>query len=132
MFVHVSDRALASHVSTQYNRYDGDRAPLGGNQATAYLPDVPFESPSTDLTSTMGPLPSSRIMCLSCHRAHASSSPAAGRWDFDVQTLGEDGVASGSYPIPNPYVDASQRRLCWKCHSGGLDGDVTIPQPTLP
>jgi len=131
-FVHVSDRALASHVSAQYNRYDGDRDPLGGNQATAYLPDVPFEDPSNDPGSTTGPSPSSRVMCLSCHRAHASSSPAAGRWDLNVQTLGLDGVASGSYPIPNPYGDASQRRLCWKCHSGGLDGDPTIPQPTLP
>ncbi len=58
-------------------------------------------------------------MCLSCHRAHASSAPAAGRWDFNVALLDEDGLVSGSYPIPNPYLDPDQGTLCSKCHEGG-------------
>ena len=55
-------------------------------------------------------------MCLSCHRAHASSAPAAGRWDFNVTFLHEDGAESGSWTIPDPYGDLSQRSLCNKCH----------------
>ena len=58
-------------------------------------------------------------MCASCHRAHASSAVSAGRWDFSVTFLFEDGDESGSYEIPNPYpaVGNSQRSLCNKCHA---------------
>ena len=52
---------------------------------------------------------------MTCHRAHATSAPDAGRWDFSVTFLIEDGDESGSYEIPNPYTD-NQRSLCNKCH----------------
>ena len=55
-------------------------------------------------------------MCLTCHRAHASSGPNAGRWDFNITFLSEDGLESGSYPLPDPYADPAQRSLCNKCH----------------
>ena len=63
----------------------------------------------------------SRMMCLSCHRAHASSAPYAGRWDFNIQTWADEGMLSGSYPIPNPYpiVGPDQGQLCEKCHGTG-------------
>ncbi len=32
------------------------------------------------------------VLCLTCHRAHATSSPDAGRWDFNVTLLFEDGL----------------------------------------
>jgi hypothetical protein len=67
------------------------------------------------------------VMCLSCHRAHATSAPGAGRWDFNVSLLAEDGVESGSYPIPDPYMSASQGTLCTKCHEGGPPSS----EPTL-
>jgi hypothetical protein len=128
---HPTNRALGNEVSAQYNRYDGDDNPIGGSQATSYLPEVPFEDPLVTTTSTSGPTPSSRISCLSCHRAHGSSSPAAGRWDFNVAELGQDGMVSGSYAIPNPYSSPSQGPLCNKCHAGGASGadGVTFPQP---
>ena len=53
---------------------------------------------------------------MTCHRAHASSAPASGRWDWNTRTLGNDGANSGSWPIPNPYVDPAQRSLCLQCH----------------
>lgn len=28
----------------------------------------------------------------------------------------QDGVESGSFPIPNPYSNPAQRSLCNKCH----------------
>ena len=46
---------------------------------------------------------------------NASSAPDAGRWDFRVTFLANDGTGSGSYALPNPF-DESQRSLCNKCH----------------
>ena len=75
---------------------------------------------------------------MSCHRAHATSAPNAGRWDFNVLGMAADGVNSGSYKIPNPY-DGGQRSLCNKCHSkdefdaaGGLhSGSVEFRRSSL-
>jgi hypothetical protein len=116
---HPTDGPLLADQINQYNLYNGTADPFGGSAATAYLAAVPFEDPSVTNTSSGGPSASSRLMCLSCHRAHASSAPHAGRWDFNVETLGQDGVISGSYPIPNPYGDPSQEPLCFKCHENG-------------
>ncbi len=115
-FEHPIDRALGSETRDHYNFYNGDDDPTGGTTATAYLPEVPFEDRSVTPGSTSGPGPSARILCLSCHRAHASSAPSSGRWDFNVTLLVDDGLQSGSYPIPDPYGSASQGPLCHKCH----------------
>lgn len=115
-FDHPADRALGYHYNT-YNAYDGPLNPEGGSYAIAYLPEVPFEDPAVTVDGTTGPgSGSSRINCMSCHRAHATSAPAALRWDPNVLHLGDDGVASFSYPIPNPYGDPEQLSLCVKCH----------------
>jgi len=121
-FRHRVDLTFSNRSATQYNVYNGTLDPLGGSAATAYLAEIPFADPTTTTTSTVGPTMSSRVMCLSCHRAHASSAPAAGRWDFNIDTLGQDGVVSGSYTLPNPYGDPDQEPLCRKCHSGGQGG----------
>jgi len=118
-FTHTSDMAFGNAQTTIYNRYNGNADPKGGSQATAYLKDVPFENPGQSVTSTEGPPMGSRIMCLTCHRAHASSAPAATRWDMRVGKLDDDGVVSGSYPIPNPYPGELQGSLCRKCHPKG-------------
>ncbi len=115
-FKHPIDRALGSKTRDHYNFYNGDDDPTGGTTATAYLPEVPFEDRTVTIGSTSGPGPSARIQCLSCHRAHASSAPSSGRWDFNVTLLSDDGLQSGSYPIPDPYGSASQGPLCHKCH----------------
>jgi len=118
-FEHPIDEPLGSGQRSQYDQYDGVNNPTGGSSATAYLPEVPFEDPAAATNSTAGPTAVSRVSCVTCHRAHATSAPAAGRWDFNVSTLGADGVESGSWPIPNPYGDPAQPALCWKCHVGG-------------
>ncbi|MBD3162073.1 MAG: hypothetical protein GF346_07235 [Candidatus Eisenbacteria bacterium] len=116
-FHHPTDRAFGRRLATQYNFYDGTDDPGGGDPATAYLPEVPFEDSGADVHSTQGAETTSRLHCLSCHRAHATSAPHAGRWDFNVKLLAEDGVVSGSYPIPDPYDSPNQKQLCQKCHS---------------
>ena len=103
-------------ILNRYNEYNGTADPGGGSPAAAYLAAVPFEDLSVTTSFTTGPKASSKVMCLSCHRAHASSAPHAGRWDFNVTKLSEDGVVSGSYALPNPYLDPNQGPLCEKCH----------------
>ena len=119
---HPTDEILDVDRRDTYNRYNGTGDPAGGMATTAYLPEVPFEDLSATTTSTAGPGGGARIMCLTCHRAHASSAPSAGRWDFNVAVLGQDGIASGSYPIPNPYSDPAQAQLCRKCHPWDFGG----------
>ena len=127
-FQHPVDVPLGAAVSQRYNEYQGDASPGGGGRPTAYLAEVPFEDPTGDVSSTEGPGPRSRVMCLSCHRAHGSSAPSAGRWDFGVALLADDGRESGSHRIPNPYGDPGQGPLCQKCHAGTPD---RLAPPTL-
>jgi len=119
-FEHPVDENLNRRTIRNYHRYNGTADPFGGNAATAYLAAVPFEDPAVTVSSTAGPGAASSVMCLSCHRAHATSAPQAGRWDFNVEFLDTDGAVSGSYPIPNPYLDPAQESLCQKCHGIGV------------
>lgn len=123
-FRHSTDVPFKQGHVFRYNAYNGTLDPSGGNQASAYLPEVSFEDPLNAINFTAGPTTGSRVTCLSCHRAHASSGPRSGRWDFNVDALGQDGVVSGSYVLPNPYPDPGQERLCLKCHK-------TVPGPGL-
>jgi len=114
--IHPSGSAIGGTIANAYNLYNGSEDVTGGEQATAYLAAVPFEDPANTTDSTEGPSPTSKVMCLTCHRAHASSAADAGRWDFSVTFLHEDGLESGSYAIPDPYESQNQRSLCNKCH----------------
>jgi cytochrome c553 len=124
--IHPSGVALGG-IATTYNLYNGTSDPYGGSQATAYLAAVPFEDLAVTLNSTAGPTATSKVTCMTCHRAHATSAQNAGRWDFNVTYLDDDGVASGSYAIPNPYNDPSQRSLCNKCHLKDLNDELVTP-----
>jgi hypothetical protein len=91
-----------------------------GTGTDVYIWQVPFEDPDfteADVTSWDGATSNSKVACVSCHFAHASSALDSGRWDFQVTFLHEDGENSGSYVLPNPYDDLNQRSLCNKCHS---------------
>ncbi len=121
-----------------YNSYlrSGDFTGLG---ATAYLQFVPFERGTINLqqldpNSTQGPDATANVMCLSCHRAHASAFPNIGRWDFTANLLVDshpatgDVGASGSDPYYSYYgrdiatdFGAGQGQFCEKCHG------VTLP-----
>jgi hypothetical protein len=112
---------MSSEVTGNYGRYNGTADYATGSVGTSYLAAVPFEDPGMTTTSTGGPTAISQVSCISCHRAHATSAPDAGRWDFNVTYLAKDGVTSLTYAIPNPYPDLDplvpvQRSLCNKCH----------------
>lgn len=115
-FQHKIQGSLGTNVANRYNVYNGTQSPTGGNPATAYLAEVPFEDINMTTSYTGGAATLSEIACMTCHRAHATSSPHAGRWDFNVDYLQDDGIVSASYPIPIPYTNTNQRPLCEKCH----------------
>ncbi len=124
---------LDGEISGNYNMYVAT-GNLTGVAATSYLALVPFERGTADRTaldptSTVGPNSASNVMCLTCHRAHASAFPNSGRWDFAAGLLVESHPMSTDGGIDDDDVSASyygrtiatdfgpgQRSLCNKCH----------------
>jgi len=115
--------------SVHYQYYNGTTQYETGDPATSYVAAVAFEDPDMTISTTSGPGNSSKVSCISCHRAHATSAPDAGRWDFNVQFLALDGIASGSLPIPNPWPasGAEQRSACNKCHVKDMHSEGANP-----
>jgi hypothetical protein len=129
-----SGAKLNADIAKNYNSYvkTGD---FSGSQASAYLALVPFEVGISDVvllnpSSSSGPgLGNANVMCLTCHRAHASAFRHIGRWDFEASFIADshphfgDGGASGNDVINSYYgrdmtveFGETQRQLCNKCH----------------
>ena len=127
--------AILNGESSNYNSYvaTGD---FTGTQATSFLQFVQFER-GTDVradlaaavTSTQGPDASANVLCLTCHRAHASAFNNAGRWDFETDFLAHSTpsatnlAALGAPPNAHYYgrsiateFGEYQRSFCNKCH----------------
>jgi len=126
---------LSTGRANNYNAYvaTGDYT---GLQATSYTALVPFERQETnkvvllaDTTSTAGPDTSDNVMCLTCHRAHATAFNNSTRWDMEHELLAESwptaanltamgAVANAAYYGRDIAVDFGdfQRSLCNKCH----------------
>ncbi|GAB4341906.1 MAG: cytochrome c [Candidatus Abyssubacteria bacterium] len=131
--VHPTDENIGSKLAGNYNAYV-TTGNMTGSQGTAYLPLVPFEDVGATTTSTAGPTATSKVMCLTCHRAHASPYPDAGRWDFAATFLEESHSALGvgatepylAYYDANPLDMTNQRSLCNKCHAQDADDHITV------
>lgn len=129
------DDKLTGEIASNYNSYvkTGD---ITGSGNTTYLALVPFEVGTGDIslldTSSRagpGPVGGANVMCLTCHRAHASAFQDIGRWDFNVTYMADshpregDGGVSGN-DVLNSYYGRNmisqfgkyQRQLCNKCH----------------
>jgi predicted CXXCH cytochrome family protein len=133
---HVVGRhaTLGATIADAYNAYVSSGI-MTGSRGTAYLALVPFEvdtaDPSAlDPASTSGPDARARVMCLTCHRAHASAFEYAFRWDFSTTFLADshpragDRGATGSDPVNSYYgrnlaaqFGPYQRSFCNKCHA---------------
>jgi hypothetical protein len=140
---------FSGRVAANYNAYVAS-GNLTGNPATSYTSMVPFEMGTADYAAlkgtatstggqTSGPATSSNVMCLSCHRAHASGWDHAMRWNTKSEFL----VFNGEYPgvedtgvpprisqgrtraetrrayyeRPATRFATYQRSLCNKCHA---------------
>ena len=104
-----------------------------------YLELVPFERGANSILSTgstngpdTGGTTQGNVMCLTCHRAHASAFDYSGRWDFTVEYMvdshpqtGDSGTDGITDPQNTAYYGRNmldeygeyQRNLCNKCHA---------------
>jgi hypothetical protein len=131
-FVHP-ETDMGSDIAGAYNAYQSSDQVTGGNVATSYWGLVPFEIVNVDLSTadsknwTQGPSGVDQVMCLTCHRAHASAFPDAGRWDFTETFIADShpavtDIGFDQADVDNSYYDydlsfvANQRSLCNKCH----------------
>jgi hypothetical protein len=145
-FAHPSGRRLEAGPANQYNRYVSAEDAAGGTVATSYWGLVPFEAVTLDLATvdplaaTTGPDAGDRVMCLSCHRAHASPFRAAGRWDFDATLIADSHPATGDAgatagDVARKYYGyasvPTEGTLCRKCHSE-VPGGGRSPIPATP
>jgi hypothetical protein len=136
-FVHPIDD-ITSALATNYNAYVSSDDVTGGNQATAYWGLVPFEDVDVDLTTvdttnyTSGPAGNDQVMCVTCHRAHATAFPDIARWDMGETFIADSHPQDGdtgwtAEDEANKYYDytfvQNQRSLCNKCHVKDL-GDA--------
>jgi hypothetical protein len=121
--------------ATVYNAYvaTGD---FTGTSADSFTALVQFERQETDkavllagVTSTVGPDSTDNVMCLTCHRAHASAFNNITRWDMEHELLADGWptaanlVSMGALPNSDYYgrdiateFGDFQRSLCNKCH----------------
>ncbi len=120
---------LGQDISDNYNHYLSS-GNLSGSRSVAYCALVPFENGTTNAatlnpSSTSGPGDNANVMCLSCHRAHASAFSSIGRWDFQAERFKDShpnggGDGSTSSDKLNSYygrtLEDCQRQLCNKCH----------------
>lgn len=133
--VHPMDQNLGTNIANIYNSYVSSGIATG-NSATSFNPLVPFQfDNSTDYpalaamtASTAGPTSSDRVLCLSCHRAHASGWTYMTRWDTAQAIIARAGQWTGTNKgRTQAEVDAAmyeadasiytyQRTLCNKCH----------------
>jgi hypothetical protein len=129
-FVHP-EGDMGSTVASAYNAYVSTDNPTGGSSNSAYWGLVPFEAVNVDLSTvsttnyTQGPTGVDQVMCVSCHRAHATAFPDIGRWDFAETFIGDShpqgtdggvGPNDASYKYYQYTFVNNQRALCKKCH----------------
>jgi hypothetical protein len=142
-----SSAVMSSSYTDRYNRYvkSGD---LTGIESSSFLSLVPFEVGTSDTgilkgiitaTPAKGPVSSDgspQVMCLTCHRAHASGWDAATRWNAKSPWIVYNGSYDQSgesfqpygqgrtqaeaqrayYEIPPGNFAPQQEGLCHKCH----------------
>jgi hypothetical protein len=131
----ASNDAHLNGFSANYNAYV-TTGNMTGVVATSFDRLVPFErgildsdgdgepDVGLDHTGTLGPDTNSNVMCLTCHRAHATAWPDALKWDPDEELIAH------SFALADPVFAAQayygddigarysnyQRQLCNKCH----------------
>ncbi len=142
-----SGAQCTGEVIANYNAYvkSGD---INGRSAASYTSLVPFEEGTNDRmllaqhaqndgSYTAGPGYGSNVMCLTCHRAHASAWDHMARWNMNTEFIIHKGVYPGTdnrsspeyaqgrtttetrkayYDKPLTLFASHQRGLCNKCH----------------
>jgi hypothetical protein len=146
--VHPNDQAVGSTIMGIYNNYKGSggvAGSTGSNMGFTSLIPVAYDNVTTNsglaghFTKGANITNNDRVMCLSCHRAHASGFNFMLRFPIvEVMTADQSGVSSyqtgtdptksavsgltpqemqaALYDRPATNWPAEQRTLCNKCH----------------
>jgi predicted CXXCH cytochrome family protein len=148
---HPTNQIMNGSIQGNYNSYV-KTGNMTGSATTSYLSLVPFEEGLAYSTANIGTLKShaqtndsvlngpgsgtvgatATVMCLSCHRAHATAWPEMFKWNPEATTI----TVAGAYPTGNSGLgysaaeaskgmydynvtkfSAYQRQLCNKCHA---------------
>ena len=149
---HPAGQVMNATIQGNYNAYvmSGN---MTGQAATSYLSLVPYEEgltystanintlkshAQTDDSQLSGPSAGAQVMCLSCHRAHATGFAHMFRWQSSSNFIIHDGVWPGTDNIGSDIArghssqetaaayynknvtkfSGLQRQLCSKCHGG--------------
>ena len=139
---------LSMSVTANYNFYISS-GNLSGNSSSSYTSMVPFEMGTDDYrelkevanndgSDRRGPSGNANVMCLSCHRAHASGWDSMTRFNEKAEFIvyngrypgidngAPSGIAQGRteaevqqsfYDRPAGLYANFQRSLCNKCHA---------------
>jgi len=148
---HPQGVTASGTVQNNYNTYVKSGT-FNGTVASAYLSLVPFEEglamssanyatlkghAKTDDSQLGGMNGTSQVMCLSCHRAHATAFPEMTRWSNEGEFIvynslypGVDNTGTsysvgytaaeykqGMYQKSEASLASYQRSLCNKCHA---------------
>ncbi len=143
-YVHPVDEGLGSTIATLYGQYvkSGD---MTGSAASSFLSLIPFAKNSGDYagvlaplavnndTQLAGPATTDQVMCLSCHRAHASGFPYMLRFGYEYEFMTKEsqytydvnvGRGRSETEMETAYGGRAatkfatyQRVLCNKCHA---------------
>ena len=130
-YVHPVEQSLGATIAGNYNAYlkTGD---LTGNSTNQYSSLVPYAENTSDVatlalhaknddTYMTGPTAADRVMCLSCHRAHASA------WEFGLRWNGENEfltMADGTAPTVAVYPS-------WDATGSTPDGKTLLSQTQI-
>ena len=122
---HGNIEATLYDTADVYNLYNGSDDQTGGSsrQPPTWPRSPVRRSETTRPARITGPTNGTpaRSPASAATGPTPSSATDAGRWDFNVTFLHEDGDGHPcSYAIPNPYLATSgdnQRSLCNKCHN---------------
>ena len=148
-YVHPVDQGIGSTIATNYQTYVAS-GNMTGASASSFLSLVPFAENTGDYTVLAshakndnsqlgGPASTDQVMCLSCHRAHATGFPEMLRWNNEGEFITYNGAWPGTDTTPTvpqfargrtgaetqaAYYDRPastfatyQRLLCNKCHA---------------
>ncbi len=148
---HPQGVTVSGTIMNNYNSYVAS-GNLTGSSATSYNSQVPFEENLAMSAANYATLKShavnngsvktgmnatSQVMCLSCHRAHATAFPEMTRWSNEGEFIVYNGLypgtdnngtsyslgysaveyQNGMYGRPTSQFATYQRSLCNKCHA---------------
>jgi hypothetical protein len=146
--VHKVDQGLGTDIAANYKKYvkSGDTTGDGINGFSSLVPFAEITGDYAVLAShaknddsvLTGPGTSDQVMCLSCHRAHATGWPNMLRWNMEGELMVYNSLYPGTDTTPTvpefargrvgletqaAYYDrpvtqfaSYQRVLCNKCH----------------